>query len=102
MDENKNVIELNEDDYREVKSSDEPEAEDFCEVEAADEPESVELEYKPSPSVSAMYAELCRKREESKKLKKGKTYYYKVRAYRTVGGRKVISPESAIQNAKIK
>lgn len=37
-----------------------------------------------------------------KKLKKGKTYYYKVRAYRTVGGRKVISPESAIQNAKIK
>lgn len=37
-----------------------------------------------------------------KKLKKGKTYYYKVRAYRTVGGKKVMSPESAIQNAKIK
>lgn len=72
--ENRNVIELNEDDYREVKSSDEPEAEDFCEVEAVDEPESVELEYKPSPSVSAMYAELCRKREESKKLKKGKKH----------------------------
>ena len=37
-----------------------------------------------------------------KKLKKGKTYYYKVCAYRTVSGKKIMSADSGIQSAKIK
>ena len=37
-----------------------------------------------------------------KKLKKGKNYYYKVCAYRTVSGKKVMSADSQIRNAKIK
>ena len=37
-----------------------------------------------------------------KKLTAKKTYYYKVRAYRTVKGKKVYSGYSAIKNAKVK
>lgn len=36
------------------------------------------------------------------KLKKGKTYYYKVKAYRTVSGKKVYSNYSAVKSVKIK
>ena len=38
----------------------------------------------------------------NKKLKKGKTWYYKVRAYRTVKGKKVYSPYSKAVKAKIR
>jgi hypothetical protein len=37
-----------------------------------------------------------------KKLKKGKTYYFKVRAFKTVGGKKVYTSYSNIAKAKIK
>lgn len=38
----------------------------------------------------------------NKKLKKGKKYYYKIRAYRTVNGKKVYSGYSAVKNTKAK
>ena len=38
----------------------------------------------------------------NKKLKKGKTYYYKVRAYKKVGGKKVYGPFSKIVKVKVK
>jgi|GEM_PF-2209839 len=37
-----------------------------------------------------------------KKVKKGKTYYYKVKAYRTVDGKKVYSPFSSVVKKKAK
>ena len=39
---------------------------------------------------------------KNKKLKKKKTYYYKVRAYRTVNGKKVYSSYSSVAKVKIK
>ena len=39
---------------------------------------------------------------KNKKLKKGTTYYYKVRAYRTVGKKKVYSGYSSVVSAKAK
>lgn len=38
----------------------------------------------------------------SKKLAKGKTYYYKIRAYRKVGGKRVYSPYTAARQVKAK
>ena len=38
----------------------------------------------------------------NKKLKKGKTYYYKVRAYKVVSGKKVYGKFSTIKKIKIK
>lgn len=38
----------------------------------------------------------------NKKLKKGKKYYYRIRAYRTVNGRKVYSSYSAVKKCKVK
>lgn len=38
----------------------------------------------------------------SKKLAKGKTYYYKIRAYRKVGGKRVYSPYTAARQVKVK
>lgn len=38
----------------------------------------------------------------NKKLAKGKTYYYKVKAYRTVKGKKVYAPFSAVASVKVK
>ena len=38
----------------------------------------------------------------NKKLKKGKKYYFKVRAYRTVSGKKVYGSYSAVKAAKAK
>ena len=38
----------------------------------------------------------------NKKLKKGKTYYYKVRAYKTVGKKKLYGAFSAIKEVKVK
>jgi LysM repeat protein len=37
-----------------------------------------------------------------KKLKKGKTYYYKIRAYKTVNKNKGYSAYSAVKSVKIK
>ena len=37
-----------------------------------------------------------------KKLKKGKTYYYKVRAYKVVSGKKVYGKFSTIKKIKFK
>ncbi len=37
-----------------------------------------------------------------KKLKKGKKYYYKIRAYRTVDGKKVYSSYSTVKKVKVK
>lgn len=39
---------------------------------------------------------------KNKKLKKKKTYYYKIRAYRTVAGKKVYSSFSAVKYKKVK
>ena len=36
-----------------------------------------------------------------KKLKKGKTYYYKIRAYKTVNGKKVYGSYSSVKSVKI-
>ena len=38
----------------------------------------------------------------NKKLKKGKKYYYKVRYYKTVAGKKVYSEFSKVKKVKIK
>mgnify|MGYP000629946152 CR=1 FL=1 len=38
----------------------------------------------------------------NKKLKKGKTYYYKVRAYKVVSGKKVYGKFSTIKKIKFK
>jgi len=38
----------------------------------------------------------------NKKLKKGKKYYYKVRAYKTVNGKKVYSSYSTVKSVKVK
>ena len=38
----------------------------------------------------------------NKKLKKGKRYYFKVRAYRTVNGKKVYSSYSAVKSVRVK
>ena len=38
----------------------------------------------------------------NKSLKKGKRYYYKIRAYRTVSGKKVFSAYSAVKYVRIK
>ena len=38
----------------------------------------------------------------NKKLKKGKKYFYKVRAYRNVDGKKVYGAYSAVRSAKAK
>ena len=43
-----------------------------------------------------LLSQICRK------LKKGKTYYVKVRAYKTVGGTKLYGSFSSVKNAKIK
>lgn len=37
-----------------------------------------------------------------KKLKKGKTYYYKVRAYKKVNGKTITGAYSAIRKVKVK
>lgn len=39
---------------------------------------------------------------QNKKLKKGKTYYYKIRAYKTVNGKKYYSEFSKVKSIKIK
>lgn len=39
---------------------------------------------------------------KNSKLKKGKTYYYKIRAYRVVSGKKVYSSYSAVKYKKVK
>ncbi len=38
----------------------------------------------------------------NKKLKKGKTYYFKIRAYKTVNGKKVYSKYTSVKKVKIK
>lgn len=38
----------------------------------------------------------------NKKLKKGKTYYFKIRAYKTVDGKKIYSKYTAVKKVKIK
>ena len=38
----------------------------------------------------------------NKKLKKGKRYYFKIRAYRTVSGKRVYSTYSAVKSVKVK
>ena len=39
---------------------------------------------------------------DSKKLKKGKKYYYKIKAYKKVEGKKIYTQYSAIKSAKCK
>ena len=38
----------------------------------------------------------------NKNLKKGKTYYYKIKAYKKVNGKKVLGQFSAVKSVKIK
>ena len=38
----------------------------------------------------------------NKNLKKGKTYYYKIKAYKKVNGKKALGQFSAVKSVKIK